>query len=172
MHALPFILALASAAPLAPALLRGLAEGGHRKANYRGRELPFPFGLLVLLAALLALIPLTLLRVLAATDVFHPETTPIVVYALGVLCLGLVDDTLGERSSSGRQAARGWRGHAGALLRGELSTGALKAVGSLGLALYALSELGRGGLVQSVQEGWLLSGEPPGELGHNGTSAA
>jgi CRP/FNR family transcriptional regulator, cyclic AMP receptor protein len=32
----------------------------------------------------------------------------------------------------------------------------------------ALTELARGGLVQSVQEGWLLSGDPPGELGHNG----
>lgn len=32
----------------------------------------------------------------------------------------------------------------------------------------ALTELGREGLVQSVQEGWLLSGEPPGEIGRNG----
>ena len=29
----------------------------------------------------------------------------------------------------------------------------------------ALSELARGGLVRSVDEGWLLSGQPPGELG-------
>ncbi|HTU27813.1 MAG TPA: Crp/Fnr family transcriptional regulator [Solirubrobacteraceae bacterium] len=36
----------------------------------------------------------------------------------------------------------------------------------------ALTELGREGLVQSVQEGWLLSGDPPGELAHNGASAA
>jgi UDP-GlcNAc:undecaprenyl-phosphate/decaprenyl-phosphate GlcNAc-1-phosphate transferase len=142
MHALPFILALASAALLAPALLRMLAGGGHRKANYRGRALPSPFGLLILLAALLALIPLTLLQVLASTDVFHPETVPIVVYALGVLGLGLVDDTLGERPTDGRPVVRGWRGHGAALLRGELSTGVLKAAGSLGLALFALSRLG------------------------------
>ncbi len=142
MHALPFFFALASAALLAPALLRALAKGGHCKANYRGRALPFPFGLLVLLAALLALIPLTLLGVLASTDVFHPETTPIAIYALGVLALGLIDDTLGERPRGARPAARGWRGHGAALLRGELSTGALKAAGSLGLALFALSRLG------------------------------
>ena len=36
----------------------------------------------------------------------------------------------------------------------------------------ALTELGREGLVQSVQEGWLLSGEPPGELALGGASAA
>ena len=37
---------------------------------------------------------------------------------------------------------RGWRGHGAATLRGELSTGALKAAGSLGLALLAMSYLG------------------------------
>ena len=65
--------------------------------------------------------------------------------SLGVLALGLIDDTLGDRSSAAtedRSAPRGWRGHGGALLRGELSTGALKAAGSLGLALLAMSWLG------------------------------
>jgi UDP-GlcNAc:undecaprenyl-phosphate/decaprenyl-phosphate GlcNAc-1-phosphate transferase len=145
MHALPFLLALVSAAVLAPPLLRGLAEGGHTKANYRERRLPFPFGVLALAAALVALIPLMLLQVLASTNVFHPETLPIAVYALGVLALGLVDDTLGERPGPGRNtggAVRGWRGHGAAVLRGELSTGALKAAGSLGLALLAMSWLG------------------------------
>jgi UDP-GlcNAc:undecaprenyl-phosphate/decaprenyl-phosphate GlcNAc-1-phosphate transferase len=152
MHALPFFIALACAVLLAPALLRSLAEAGHVKANYRDRLLPFPFGLLILLAALLALIPLTLLRVLASSDVFYAETLPIVIYALGMLALGLVDDTLGERSQSQRPRGdgpdqrhpppRGWRGHGAALLRGELSTGVVKAAGSLGLALFALSRLG------------------------------
>jgi UDP-GlcNAc:undecaprenyl-phosphate/decaprenyl-phosphate GlcNAc-1-phosphate transferase len=145
MHALPFLLAFASAAILAPPLLRGLAEGGHTKANYRARQLPFPFGVLALAAALVALIPLMLLQVLASTEVFHPETLPIAVYALGVLALGLLDDTLGERPGGGghgRRPVRGWRGHGAAVLRGELSTGALKAAGSLGLALLAMSWLG------------------------------
>jgi UDP-N-acetylmuramyl pentapeptide phosphotransferase/UDP-N-acetylglucosamine-1-phosphate transferase len=146
MHALPFLLALAGAAILAPALLRTLAQGGHVKANYRGRALPFPLGALTLLAALLALIPLMLLAVLASADLFHPELWPAAVYVLGVLALGLIDDTLGERAQPGpdgeRTAPRGWRGHGSAVLRGELSTGALKAAGSLGLALLAMSWLG------------------------------
>lgn len=125
---------------LAPALLRALRAGGHAKANYRDRPLPFPFGLLALAAPLLALIPLMLLQGLASTKVFHPEALPIAVYALGVLALGLIDDTLGERSD--RAVPRGWRGHGAAALRGELSTGALKAAGSLGLALFATSALG------------------------------
>jgi UDP-N-acetylmuramyl pentapeptide phosphotransferase/UDP-N-acetylglucosamine-1-phosphate transferase len=137
MHALPFVVALICAMLLAPALLRALAAAGRTRPNYRRRELPCPFGVLTLAAALLALIPLTLIERLASTSVFHPELVPIAVYALGVLALGLLDDTLAPESP-----ARGWRGHAAATLRGELSTGALKAAGSLGLALLAMSWLG------------------------------
>jgi UDP-GlcNAc:undecaprenyl-phosphate GlcNAc-1-phosphate transferase len=155
MHALPFVIAFASATLLAPGVLRMLSGAGHVKVNYRERLLPFPFGVLSLAAALLALVPLMLLQVLASIDVFHPEVFPIAVYALGVLALGLVDDALGERSTvepvNGRAAPRGWRGHGRALLHGEISTGTLKAVGSLGLALLAMSWL-------SLSDGrWLLA---------------
>jgi UDP-N-acetylmuramyl pentapeptide phosphotransferase/UDP-N-acetylglucosamine-1-phosphate transferase len=136
MHPLPLILALVSAVVLAPALLRALSDGGHTRANYRDRALPFPFGVLTLAAALLALIPLELVQRLASTQVLPNELLPIAVYALGVLALGLLDDTLGH------ERARGWRGHGAATLRGELSTGALKAAGSLGLALLAMSYMG------------------------------
>jgi hypothetical protein len=63
------------------------------------------------------------------------------VYAFGVIALGLLDDVLGE-SGPDRPTRRGWRGHGSAALRGEFSTGALKAAGSLGLALFAMSFLG------------------------------
>jgi len=141
MHALPFLMALASAALLAPALRRALSAGGHTKVNFRDRSLPFPFGVLTPAAALIALIPLALLQGLASAEVFHPELLPISVYALGVLALGLIDDTLGEPRAD-RPVQRGWRGHGAAALRGEFSTGALKAAGSLGLALFAMRYLG------------------------------
>ena len=48
MHALPFLVAFASAMVLAPALLRALGDGGHTRPNYRDRQLPFPFGVLTL----------------------------------------------------------------------------------------------------------------------------
>ena len=137
MHALAFLLALIAAAILAPALLRALGEGGHTRANFRGRALPFPFGVLTLAAAPIALIPLLALQRFASTDVLPAQLLPIAVYALGVLALGLLDDTL-----AGDASPRGWRGHGAATLRGELSTGALKAAGSLGLALLAMSYLG------------------------------
>jgi UDP-GlcNAc:undecaprenyl-phosphate GlcNAc-1-phosphate transferase len=147
MHALPFLIALALAAVLAPPLLRALQQAGHTRANFRDRELAFPFGVLVLVTALLALIPLTLLERLASSDLFHPEILAVLLYAPGVLALGLIDDTLAPGPALGadgratRPPPRGWRGHAAALRRGELSTGVLKAAGSLGLALLAMSQL-------------------------------
>ena len=144
MHALPFVLALAAAAALAPATLRTLQRGGHVRANYRGRELPVPLGMLVPAAALLTLVPLLLIARLGPTDLFHPETATIALYALGVLLLGLLDDVFGHEKAApgGPPPKRGWRGHGAAVARGEFSTGALKAAGSLGLALLAMDQLG------------------------------
>jgi len=154
MHALPFVIALALAALLAPPLLRMLHDGGHVRLNYRDRPLPHPFGVLVLAAALFALIPLATIQRLGSGDVFHAEILPIALYALGVLALGLLDDTLGAAPHAGADRVpepRGWRGHGAALAGGRLSTGVVKAGGSLGLALLAMSLLG-------LSEGrWLLA---------------
>ncbi|HUB74822.1 MAG TPA: hypothetical protein VL979_12410 [Solirubrobacteraceae bacterium] len=146
MHALPLALALVLAAAIAPALLRALGAQGWTRPNYRGRALPCPLGVLTPIAAALALVPLALVQRLASVQLLSARLAPIALYAFGVLALGLIDDALGSRSPS-----RGWRGHAAATLRGELSTGALKAGGSLGLALLATS-------YQHLSNGrWLLA---------------
>jgi UDP-GlcNAc:undecaprenyl-phosphate GlcNAc-1-phosphate transferase len=134
VHALPFLLALACAALLAQPTLRLLGEGGHTRLNYRDRLLPCPSGVLVVAASLLALVPLLLVERLAGVAIVYRGLLPVAVYALGVACLGLIDDTLGGAQAE-RSGPRGWRGHGAAVLRGELSTGMLKAAGSLGLAL-------------------------------------
>jgi len=139
VHALPILLASAVALPLAPAVLRMLTEGGHTRVNYRGRPLPVPLGVLVIAAALLALVPLALIERLASTEVFESQLLLASIYALGVACLGLIDDAYGAAKKPAGFAPRGWRGHAHAVRRGELSTGALKAGGSLGLALALMS---------------------------------
>lgn len=135
MHALPLLLAFAIALAIAPLVLRGLAEAGHVLPNYRQRALPFPFGVLIPAAGLLALIPLVLVERIADVDVIEPRLLLAVLpYALGVACLGLIDDAYGSAG-----APRGWRGHARAVGAGSLSTGALKGGGSLGLALLLMS---------------------------------
>jgi UDP-GlcNAc:undecaprenyl-phosphate/decaprenyl-phosphate GlcNAc-1-phosphate transferase len=141
MRALPLLLGLAFAVILAQPTLRALRAGGHTRPNYRERALPFPFGVLVVAAALSALIPLTLIERIAHTAILYPRLIPVAVYALGVACLGLIDDTLGSERS-GVTMPRGWRGHGVATIRGELSTGTLKAAGSLGLALLTMDYAG------------------------------
>jgi UDP-GlcNAc:undecaprenyl-phosphate GlcNAc-1-phosphate transferase len=138
VHAVPLVVSLVTAAVVAPPLVRGLREQGFARENYRGEQVAFPAGIAIPVAALLALAPLSLFAELADEEVFRPGTGAAVTYVIGVALLGLLDDLVGSDS-----AARGWRGHARAAATGGLSTGAIKAVGSLGLALYALSGTGR-----------------------------
>jgi UDP-N-acetylmuramyl pentapeptide phosphotransferase/UDP-N-acetylglucosamine-1-phosphate transferase len=133
VHTLPLIVSLLTAAALAPAALRALAAGELTHENYRGVRLPYPAGAVIVAAAGLALIPLTLFEHLADVQVFRREVGLVMFYALGVAFLGLLDDLLGGQP-------RGWRGHGAAVLGGGASTGVLKAAGALGFALFALSD--------------------------------
>jgi UDP-GlcNAc:undecaprenyl-phosphate GlcNAc-1-phosphate transferase len=152
VQSLPLVASLIVAALVAPPLVRALREQGLVRENYRRAELPFPIGAAIPVAALLALIPLALLQEIADVDVFRADAYPAVTYVVGVALLGLLDDFVGsglfasarlERPHEQAQTPRGWRGHAGAIIGGGFSTGAAKAAGSLGLALFALSGQGR-----------------------------
>jgi UDP-GlcNAc:undecaprenyl-phosphate/decaprenyl-phosphate GlcNAc-1-phosphate transferase len=132
VQALPSALALIAAFGLAPAVLRALAAGGFVRENYRGKPLPYPLGFLVVPCGLIALIVCAPLQEFTDLDVLRPGTATVLLYGLGVALLGLVDDVFSPES-------RGWRGHGRAVLRGTFSTGALKAAGSLGLALFVLA---------------------------------
>jgi UDP-N-acetylmuramyl pentapeptide phosphotransferase/UDP-N-acetylglucosamine-1-phosphate transferase len=138
VEALPLAIALLVAAVVAPPLVRGLREQGFVRENYRGSAVAFPAGIAIPVVALLALVPVSLVAELADADVFRPGSQAAVTYVIGVALLGLLDDLVGSESP-----ARGWRGHARAAAGGGLSTGAVKAVGSLGLALFVLSGSGR-----------------------------
>jgi UDP-GlcNAc:undecaprenyl-phosphate/decaprenyl-phosphate GlcNAc-1-phosphate transferase len=142
VRGLPLILAFALGALLARPTLRALRAGGHLRPNYRGRELPVPLGVLIVVAALLALVPLLLIERLGDTAIFYPRSLLVAIYTLGVACLGLIDDAFGGARVDQGTAPRGWRGHGAAALRGELSTGTVKALGSLGLALLSTDYLG------------------------------
>jgi UDP-N-acetylmuramyl pentapeptide phosphotransferase/UDP-N-acetylglucosamine-1-phosphate transferase len=132
VQALPSALALVAAFVLAPPALRALAQAGFLRRNYRERMLPFPAGFVIVVAGMTALVVCAPLQELADAGVLRPETALVVLYGVGVAFLGLVDDVFSPES-------RGWRGHGRAVLGGGFSTGALKAAGSLGLALYSLA---------------------------------
>lgn len=134
MQALPFVFSLLIAVGLTPLVLSRLAEAGLTRENYRGRILPVPLGIAIVPVALIALIPVMALARLTDLDVYPDNLGFAIVFVPGIALLGLIDDVL-----SG--AGRGWRGHGKDVLGGALSTGLLKAAGTLGLALLVASSL-------------------------------
>jgi hypothetical protein len=88
--------------------------------------------LLIPAAVTIALVPLAGLRMLGVDEALDVYSLG---FVLGVVALGIADDAY-----SG--ASRGWRGHAAAVRSGSFSTGALKAVGIAGLALFTVAQPG------------------------------
>jgi UDP-GlcNAc:undecaprenyl-phosphate/decaprenyl-phosphate GlcNAc-1-phosphate transferase len=147
-------LSAALAAVVAGPWLRDMARSGLVRRNYRGREAAFPAGAVLVACSLLALAPLAVLDDRADLDLLDPELRRWAVYVLGVALLGLLDDALGQGAAA--DTARGWRGHARALLAGRFSTGAVKAGGALALAAYAASGRGQEGFDYVVDLALLL----------------
>jgi UDP-N-acetylmuramyl pentapeptide phosphotransferase/UDP-N-acetylglucosamine-1-phosphate transferase len=146
------VISLIIAAGVVSPVCRSLVELGLTQKNYRGTPVAFPAGIAILIAAFVALVPLSLIQELADGNVFKPGLQTALIYVTGVSLLGLLDDLIGSGVLERRgepvgggapPLPRGWRGHARAIASGRLSTGALKAVGSLGLALYVLRDSGR-----------------------------
>jgi UDP-N-acetylmuramyl pentapeptide phosphotransferase/UDP-N-acetylglucosamine-1-phosphate transferase len=138
---------LALAALLAPTLLARLQAAGVVRENYRGAVLPAASGMLIAVSAAIVVGLLAALEELADADTLAPEVGRALVFVVGVGMLGLVDDLLGGRRPAGAgpdaAAPRGARDHLRAAARGDLSTGMLKALGTLGLALFVLAGEGR-----------------------------
>lgn len=137
MHALPTLVALVAALLLTPPILRHLQAEGLTRENWRGVRLPFPGGIAIVAAGVLVVGLWSGVVRIAELNPFDWAVATPLTYPLGVALLGLIDDLLAG-------ASRGWRGHGRAVLGGTFSTGALKAAGSLALALYVLEGTGSG----------------------------
>src|SRR5687768_5230539 len=135
------VVSLAAGLLLLPAGARGLRDAGLVRQNYRGRETAFPLGALIATTGLVALAPLAFLDDRADLELLDPELRRWITFIIGVAFLGFLDDALGRGTAA--DTPRGWRGHARALGEGRLSTGAIKAVGAVALAAYAVSGTGR-----------------------------
>jgi UDP-N-acetylmuramyl pentapeptide phosphotransferase/UDP-N-acetylglucosamine-1-phosphate transferase len=142
VQVIPLVIAFSIAFLGAPVLLRGLQEAGFVRTNYATREVPVPSGILIPLAAFVALgVSAPLDRLLDDEILGGAGLVGVMVYIIGVCLLGTIDDLLGTpaiEGGLGRQDPRGVRGHAKATFSGGFSTGAVKAVGSLGLAAFAM----------------------------------
>jgi UDP-N-acetylmuramyl pentapeptide phosphotransferase/UDP-N-acetylglucosamine-1-phosphate transferase len=145
LQALPLIIAFLASLLVVPAVVRGLAEAGFTRTNYAGREVPVPAGIAIPLCGFVALGVAAPLDRLADDEILGGAGLAVaIVYVVGVALLGTIDDLVGTpaiEGNLGRRDPRGWRGHARAVLRGGFSTGAMKAVGALGLAAYAVGVL-------------------------------
>ena len=141
MQWLPLVIATVTALALAQPVISMLDRAGVVRTNYRGLEVPGASGLVIIAAVVIALTPLSAIDELIDSDTLQPGLGRILSYAVGVAFIGLLDDVLGAAPERAPGAAppRGLRGHGRATAGGTLSTGTLKAAGTLGLALFVTS---------------------------------
>ena len=129
------LLALAILQPLLP-----------KQTNYKGHRIPTSAGIFLILIILLTL-------ALAFGDVFVVDDGLVayLIYALVAIVVGWADDVWGG------SRARGFRGHLGALARGNVTTGALKIlVLGGGAVLVGVSVFGFS--LQALVAAFLLAG--------------
>lgn len=106
-----------------PFLFQMLRDTGAVRPNYRGEEIPVGAGIFM---------PFVYCAIVVAMQRLEIRW---LVFLFGITyfgLLGLVDDLLGSRSSTG------FKGHFASLMRGKLTTGALKALGG-GLGALLIS---------------------------------
>lgn len=116
--ALPFILELLALYLLLPML----QQGGAKRPNYLGQQIPVAAGISFPLVLLISYLPYRY---------FHIDTSGILIGVILMALLGLIDDLLGNRD------AMGFKGHIYSLLQGQLTTGGLKMLMGGMTALYA-----------------------------------
>ena len=148
MHWVPLVASLVAAAAITPGTVRGLAAQGHVRENYRGVLVAFPAGVGLVLAALVALAVAAPLYQFVDVGTLQPYFGMVATYVLGIAFLGLFDDLVGSAPGT----PRGWRGHFRSLAGGRVSTGVVKAVGAVALALLVAADpsTGAGTYVLSV----------------------
>lgn len=112
-----------------------------RRRNYRDHELPVGSGVVVVLAVVVVAAVWTFASAIGGTGPDEAErlaaVTGFVTGALGFGLLGLLDDIVGGVST------KGFRGHLGALTRGQVTTGLVKLIGGVLL-----------GVVIAPADGW------------------
>jgi UDP-N-acetylmuramyl pentapeptide phosphotransferase/UDP-N-acetylglucosamine-1-phosphate transferase len=123
------------------------------RENWRGREVVTAAGIVVPLAVLVVEAGRAVAGAVGAGDAdgLSGARALVLIVAVGFGLLGAVDDLLGEGE------ARGFRGHVAALLGGRLTTGGLKLVGGVAVAVVAVAPLAGESIGRLVADGALVA---------------
>jgi UDP-N-acetylmuramyl pentapeptide phosphotransferase/UDP-N-acetylglucosamine-1-phosphate transferase len=123
------------------------------RTNHRGASVPVAAGIITVLAVLfLSAVEQLLVGLQVDQDVLHAGDFGALVVALGFGLLGFIDDV----AEVG--AAKGFRGHLGALRRGRLTTGGLKLIGGLAVAVWVIAVFDIDRPVDLVVDALLVAG--------------
>ena len=127
----------------APALVR---------SNWRGREVPTAVGVLIPLVVIAVEAGRAVLGAFGAgTAGTTPARVAVLVTVVGFALLGAIDDVAGSADQ------RGFRGHLGALMRWQATTGLLKLVGGAALAIAVVGPLADRGPLRLVADAALVA---------------
>lgn len=130
VYGLSFLVGALSTCLLLPGLLRLIKGAGFFRSNYRGDAIPAAAGLIFFLVGPVAA---------GIYVLFFDDRVDALVFlsaAAAFACLGLIDDVWGSRDTGGLA------GHLRAFLSGRLTTGALKALAGLVIALFLSAVIG------------------------------
>lgn len=146
------LVAFVVGAAVSAALWRGLAPQWRasdvlRRSNYRGHVLPVASGVVVVLAVIVASAAYLLVAGLSGLTGTEAQRVAGLTAggAVGFGLIGLLDDLIGATST------KGFRGHLGAVARGQVTTGLVKLVWGVLIGMLAVPDGGwatvRGGLL-------------------------
>jgi len=112
-------------------ILGMIAEAGFVRPNFKGENIPLAAGVVFFISLVGALLPMLFIW----PPTWREQALLYLLAMAGATFLGLMDDVWGSREASGLM------GHFKALLRGRLTTGAVKALGGGVLALILAGQL-------------------------------
>lgn len=120
-----FLVSIVTTLIVTPFIFDMLLNNGSIALNYRGEKIPIGMGLLFVIVQSLLMFSATLYLI-------NIEKNIILSYIICIILIGLIgmlDDLIGETD------IKGFKGHIKSLFRGKLTTGGLKAVSGLLLAI-------------------------------------
>jgi UDP-N-acetylmuramyl pentapeptide phosphotransferase/UDP-N-acetylglucosamine-1-phosphate transferase len=121
-----------------------LTEAGAVRKNYKGVDIPVSIGLSFPVVVMLVLLIYAFMQ-------WYEDSYHLYVLALmSVSFLGFIDDMLGQRDTLG------FKGHFGALFKGRLTTGGLKALGG-GLVAFFIAFFVSGGWFDTILNTLILA---------------